>query len=1498
MARYLASPVSHSTTGTVGINQAAGLNQETQKNSEKTKQSPKEHAPLASVLLADTVIQPTQPPTPTVEDCKDDEHAPRPSSGLSYRATTNARGVLFSPTHQPVPFCPDTGTAISLISRKILRKYFPDIPVHRASATTNLSGIGQGPSTDEYVELPFHLVTTARESLPFIAEVHVIDYLSPGILLGTHFLSKHGLDVVWAKNKDQADALVYGSHYIRITIAKDSSPKTAPRRTHVYANTSVVIQPGTGINLPVRHRPVPYTTEGYLVSPQPQADIARELFGSLTRGIVDGVLYDGIAQPIPYANFGDAPIYIRKGQLLGVLEPSSAQPTPAGTVYLGLEEVFQGLPPVAQDDPEDYKAPDGHPYLIQPAEDDLDPDFSQADISSEWTDEQRQRIIQVLRDNAMLFRKELGSFNDEITMPIPFREGVDISDLKQAPYSLSPKDRAAIDKILDPLKEMGVVENVPLGKPCPAASPAFIVWKNGKPRLVVDLRRVNTKLYSDAYPLPKQDDIFDALGGSTVFSVLDMVKGFFQQKIAPEDRWKTSFVTPHRGHEQLTVSTMGLSTSPAFFQHRMEKLFGKYLWQFVLVYIDDVIIFSKTVDDHIRDLSIALRLLRDSGVTLSLPKCHFAQPSLAALGHHVSRLGLTTTADKLAAIRDLEFPTTLRHLEIGIGFFGYHRKFVDHYAAIERPLQVLKARGFKNAPRGKRQRHQHAPINRFLDQPLSDLADDTLLQECRSAWEQLKESLCTAAKLRFPDFEKKFKLYVDGSKERGFGAGLYQFLDDGTEYPILFLSRWITPAEEHYWPSELETAALVWALRKLPQYLDHGKFQVVTDHTAIRDAFKDIGRIRTKGSNRLLNWRLFLSKYLQQMEIVHRPGKLHVNADALSRLPAGSRPGQPETTTVSTRALFSQSTLGHFTRVHFISLQPKNAYTASFPVETRSASRRAEVQEPQEQEQEPAPPDVQESLPQESLPLEIPGSHGQEPALPAEIQTQGLEPVTVVSLHLHKDISDSIAKLLPSDRYFGKIYRKMRDRIRETAHEPEGPVTTLEQFRLDRRSKLLYLYDPIVGNDRLCIPFLLRQKIFEIAHDYRAHQGIHRTYNTLRTQIFIPKLKKALTEYIVACPRCRMAKPSRQLPWGDLKPVSTPDIPLSTLAFDFITGLPVSRTGYTACLTITCKTTKYVRLLLGMDTWAAEQWADAYFIHVWSDWGHPDVIISDRDPKFLSGFWTQLFERAKTRLAFTTAHHPSANSQAERTNQTAEHALLCIIGEKLDPQDWEDYIPYVQHAMNTSTNASTQATPYALLYGRDPKPLFLDATDEPIDFLEHRKRLRAEAMDAVKLAQAKMKLNYDTQHRKPQFNTGWAYLRLAKPGARGYHLQNQTKLSGKKIGPFRILELHPLSCKLELPDWMGRTHPVISMQHLEPAPADPYNRPSLPPGPLQIDGLDKYIIDKIIDHEQRTTPPAERGTWYKVKWLGYNDTTWEPKSNLMQDVPKLVRAYNRLHRLR
>ena len=219
---------------------------------------------------------------------------------------------------------------------------------------------------------------------------------------------------------------------------------------------------------------------------------------------------------------------------------------------------------------------------------------------------------------------------------------------------------------------------------------------------------------------------------------------------------------------------MGLTNSLGFFQHRMESILTKYLWSFVLVYVDDIIAFSRSKEEHLNHLGRILQLLEDSGVTLSIAKCHFGYPSLKVLGHHVSWLGLSTVEEKTKAIRNLDYPRNLRDLETGLGFFGYYRKFVPHYSAIAQSLLDLKTTGFKTSPSRGQARIKHTELTKYLE-------DGTFPTDCKAAWDELKECLCNALTLTFPNFSKDFIIYIDGSKECGYSAALHQKDNEGIE---------------------------------------------------------------------------------------------------------------------------------------------------------------------------------------------------------------------------------------------------------------------------------------------------------------------------------------------------------------------------------------------------------------------------------------------------------------------------------------------------------------------------------------------------------------------------------------------------------------------------------------------------------------------------------------------------------------------------------------------
>jgi Reverse transcriptase (RNA-dependent DNA polymerase) len=630
-----------------------------------------------------------------------------------------------TPIGYDLEFCVDTGSAMSLISKDTLRQFFPSAIVESLSRI-DITGIGSGGNTaSEYATIPLELTSLRKETVNLLAEVHVVEELSCSLLIGMNVLKANHVDLRLSK-----DYMGVESHKIPIR----TKPVKKRKRIPVYfaGSTPVAIPAGHSITVPIKHRKTGSLSDSFhILEPEATADLSIGIFASAPRAIITP------HQNIPYSNLGESPITLRPGKRIGTLVVNPLANLPRASIPVLLTTL--------KEDTEDI---DPLPFQAGYNEDDpADVDISNADVSDEFGPEYKSKIVTILEKHKALFRNELGMFNDDTRMPIRLKDEKDISGLKSAPFHMSERDKREADIILDPMLEQGRIEKVPLGEPTPISAPGFVVWRKGKPRFVVDLRKLNLKLLPDAYPLPRQDDVLSAVGGAMIFSSMDIQKGFFQQRIRDEDKWKTTFVTAHRGQERLTVSTMGLATSPAFFQHRMESLLAKYLWKTVLVYIDDIIVYSRTLEGHLTDLSETLRVLHASGITLSLKKCHFGYRSIEALGHRVGRLGLATHEDKIEAISKLDYPVTFQQLEAGIGMFGFYRKYVRGFSVMVEPLESLKTTLLKSAPKKGRKRR--------------NFGSNTSLQlndAHRLAWDELKKALAEAPILALPDFSKPFIL--------------------------------------------------------------------------------------------------------------------------------------------------------------------------------------------------------------------------------------------------------------------------------------------------------------------------------------------------------------------------------------------------------------------------------------------------------------------------------------------------------------------------------------------------------------------------------------------------------------------------------------------------------------------------------------------------------------------------------------------------------------------
>ena len=388
----------------------------------------------------------------------------------------------------------------------------------------------------------------------------------------------------------------------------------------------------------------------------------------------------------------------------------------------------------------------------------------------------------------------------------------------------------------------------------PWASPVVMVRKkDGSLRFCVDFRQLNAATVKDAHPLPRIDDLLDALHGAKWFSTLDLKSGYWQVPIAEQDKEKTEFRTNSGQLFEFNQVPFGLCNAPATFSRLMDRVLAGLHWETCLFYLDDIIVFSSTWEEHLARLCEVFERLRHAQLKLGATKCTFAAKEVSYLGHRVTEEGLLPDPSLLAAIRDIPPPTTATEVHSFLGLAGYYRRYVKGFAAIAAPLFALTRK-----------------------EALFHWSE-----ECQAAFDQLKTKLTTSPITAFPDFSQAFRLYTDASTA-GLGAILAQ-VRDGKERIICCASRALNKAEKSYPATKLECLAIVWAVAKFRPYLMAMPFEVYTDHYALQW----LKTMRT-GSALLHRWSAALEEY--DFTVRHRPGKVQTHVDGLSCLPVGPAP--------------------------------------------------------------------------------------------------------------------------------------------------------------------------------------------------------------------------------------------------------------------------------------------------------------------------------------------------------------------------------------------------------------------------------------------------------------------------------------------------------------------------------------------------------------------------------------------------------------------------------
>ena len=429
-----------------------------------------------------------------------------------------------------------------------------------------------------------------------------------------------------------------------------------------------------------------------------------------------------------------------------------------------------------------------------------------------------------------------------------------------------------IDEVRSHLKHLYSADVIRKSHSPFASNVVLVRKKDNSLRLCVDYRTLNKKTIKDAYALPRIEDILDTLSGSKYYSVLDMKSGYYQVEIEEKHKERTAFTVGPLGLWEYNRLAFGLSNSPSMYQRLMEECLGDLNMKICVIYLDDLIIFADSFEEHMRRLEIVFNRLRECNLKLAAKKCALLQEKVKYVGFIVSSEGIETDPAKVEKVKNWPRPSTPDDVRQFVGFAGYYRRFIKDFSKISRPLTDIMP-----PPSQKKKRKNSG-------NPPGWIWGD----EQEKAFVKLKELMTSAPVLVYANYQQPFELHIDASTN-GLGAVLCQ-QQNGKQRVISYASRTLGKTEKNYPTMKLEFLGLKWAItEKFTDYLYGQQFTVVTDNNPLTYALTS-AKLDATGHR----WISALAAY--NFDIIYKPGKQNIDADALSRYPKGKQDKQEKET--------------------------------------------------------------------------------------------------------------------------------------------------------------------------------------------------------------------------------------------------------------------------------------------------------------------------------------------------------------------------------------------------------------------------------------------------------------------------------------------------------------------------------------------------------------------------------------------------------------------------
>ena len=1040
----------------------------------------------------------------------------------------------------------------------------------------------------------------------------------------------------------------------------------------------------------------------------------------------------------------------------------------------------------------------------------------------------------------------------------------------------------------------------------PYASVFFFVTKpNGGLRGVCDFRGVNLITKKILPTLPLFENVVSQLEGANFFSGLDLTSMFYQLRIREEDIEKTAFRTAI-GNYAYVVTPMGTTGSVGSTALMMQSALSHVIslpgetlpsndrplppfppqktgeehlaelkedWQkfkyhsalgsYTALFVDDVLVYSKTEEEHIRHLRQLCKTFEQHKLFLNPKKCHFASCEVDYLGNSIGRYGVRPRADRTEALRNWPRPENVSELRSFLGLIGFLRRYIRDFAQIAVSLNALLKKG-ASWKWGEAEEY---------------------------AFEKLKSRCTDVPVLAIPRRDGKLVLRTDASRY-AMGCALYQVDEDGFLQPIEFKSKAFAPAQQKLAAHDRECLALLYALNSFRHFLLGKEFDVQTDNSALAQIFtsKDLSDLYSR-------WHWKLAQFAG-MRIKHRKGRKMYCADSLSRRrPADAddkepffvEPGQLFTLHALSERGQVAGTLLQYLQEQANQEHPSNTTGQRFSPTTDG---RRHLWDPAQWTSHPQAANGEQAqlIKRDRGAYILKIVHSDSDAHSAAVTETAQDPAQL----LHKSAGYTTHTLHSS---MMERYRQEWPKLYETDPDLGSFWKSSGHDRWEYWIQDGLLWKSGLAGARLCVPKGAdKGEILTEIHDSKmsAHPGRYRTLAKAQGNYFWRGMYRDVDDFVASCDVCQKKKGDKLRRQGEARAPSVPTYPFETVHMDWITGLPTTAEGYDSILVFVCALSGMVHLQAARTSDTSQVTARHLVNNVVRLYGLPKVIISDRDVRLTSKFWKVFNEiLGISKTVRTASYTPNSNGKVERANQVLGNTLrsLCnAVGS-----DWGENLALAEFAMNTAKHSSIDMSPFNLVHLREP--LWPDTLEKPAldvpaaaEMADRCFAIFTRARDCLEASKLRTERALAAQRRAvPQIVEG----DLVLLSTRNLRLKYpHVKLLPKFVGPFEVLQQpenshkNPNNVWLKTPNTL-HIHMPINVKDVRRYIARPQHLGGAPdidvPLPVTVDGYDLWEIQTLL---AMRTDKKSRCKQALVLWKGFGveSASWEPVANLPKAV--------------